>query len=103
MTSLIAYTALIVILVAAAVIPRRPCTDATTFPWFWVVFPITALALAMALASQAPIAPLGVQFGWTMYESELPEDIFPWNTLFWIITSIIGLVLSIWTWRRGRF
>lgn len=107
MTWLLALAFLIVLTVAGAVLPRRNKQDRLGFPWFWVVFPITAFAVALAIYSFLPIEPLGVNFGWTMYAplSDLPEDspssFWPAG-IWWVVTALAGIGLSVWTWRRGR-
>lgn len=107
MTWLLVLAVLIVLTVAGAVLPRRVSREQRGFPWFWVVFPITAFAVALAVYSFLPIAPLGVDFGWTMYSplvdsSESSVDPFWSGKIMWVVTAVVGAGLSVWAWRRGR-
>lgn len=107
MTWLLALAALIVLTVAGAVLPRRANRERHGFPWFWVVFPITAFAVALAGYSFLPVAPLGFDFGWTMYSpladsSGSSVDPFRSGKIMWVVTAVVGAGLSVWTWRRGR-
>ncbi|WP_288832360.1 hypothetical protein [uncultured Corynebacterium sp.] len=109
MNSLLAFAALVVVLVAAAVLPRRAAEDPSRFPWFWVAFPLTALALALTAYLFLPAGPLNTEFGWTMYAplADATEDsgdtaAFNWQGVFWAAASLAGAGLSAWAWRRGR-
>lgn len=107
MTWLLVIAVLIVFTVAGAVLPRRAKQEELGFPWFWVAFPITALAAALTVYSFLPIAPLGMEYGWTMYtplSDPADDDTDPfWSgKLLWAVTAVAGLALSVWTWRRGR-
>lgn len=107
MTWLLVLAILIVLTVAGAVLPRRAKQQHPGFPWFWVVFPITALAMALTVYSFLPVAPLGLEYGWTMYAplSDLSDDyldsLWP-GQILWAVTAVAGMGLSVWTWRRGR-
>ena len=107
MTWLLVLATLIVLTVAGAVLPRRAKQQRYGFPWFWVVFPITALAMALTVYAFLPIAPLGLEYGWTMYAplTDLSDDYFDSlfaGQLLWAVTAVVGLGLSIWSWRRGQ-
>ena len=107
MTWLLVLTALIVLGVAGAVLPRRSKQQSHGFPWFWVVFPITTFAVALTVYSYLPIAPLGMDYGWTMYAplSDPPADYVDslWSgEILWPVSAVAGIGLSLWAWRRGR-
>lgn len=124
MTWLLIFAGLVVLLVGGAVLPRRAeyrgGTDAPGFPWFWLVFPLTALLVALAFAAWLPLAASGgVDFGWTMYmplgdadeDSTTPflSDAAAWQLLQgrWArigypLLAVLGLALSAWAWRRRR-
>ena len=107
MTWFLVLAFLIVLAVAGAVLPLRTKQQGSGFPWFWVVFPITAAAVALTVYPFLPIAPLGLEYGWTMYAplSDSSDDYFDSlrsRQILWAVTAVAGLGLSIWTWRRGR-
>ncbi|WP_291313151.1 hypothetical protein [Corynebacterium sp. UBA2622] len=107
MTPLLVFAALIVLLVAAAVLPRRARHDSAAFPWFWVAFPVAALSTALAIYSLAPRAPLNADFGWGMYmpladATDEFEGTLLRSKIVWAAASVVSLALSAWAWRRGR-
>ncbi|WP_291477664.1 hypothetical protein [Corynebacterium sp.] len=124
MTWLLIFAGLVVLLVGGAVLPRRAeyRGDAVTtgFPWFWLVFPLTAFLVALAAAAWLPGAGPGVaNFGWTMYAPLADADETSTTTFLsdepaWLLLSgqwartgypllaVGGLVLSSWAWRRRR-
>lgn len=107
MTWLLVLAALIVLTVAGAVLPRRINREKRGFPWFWVVFPITAFAVTLTGYSFLPVAPLGFDYGWTMYAplTDSPEGSMAplWSgRIMWAITAVVGSGLSVWSWHRGR-
>lgn len=107
MTWLLALAALIVLTVAGAVLPRRITGEPRGFPWFWVAFPVTAFAVALSVYSFLPVAPLGFDYGWTMYApltDSTAGSVAPlWpGKIMWVITAVVGAGLSVWSWRRGR-
>lgn len=125
MTWLLIFAALVVLLVSGAVIPRRAeyRGEAGTpgFPWFWIVFPLTALAVALAFASWLPGSPSdGFDFGWGMparyvsVEGAFDEGGFlsddaashlimsPWARVGYPLLAILGAALSVWGWRKRR-
>ncbi|MEY8567599.1 hypothetical protein AALF15_13680 [Corynebacteriaceae bacterium 7-707] len=88
MTWLLIFAGLVVLLVGGAVLPRRAeyRGDAVTtgFPWFWLVFPLTALLVALAAAAWLPGSPASgfVDFGWGMSARYVAEgDSRGWNLL----------------------
>ncbi|WP_293954774.1 hypothetical protein [uncultured Corynebacterium sp.] len=107
MTWLLVLAVLIVLIVAGAVLPRRVKQEQLGFPWFWVAFPITVLAVALTVYSFLPIAPLGLEYGWTMYaplsdpSDDYTDPLWP-GKILWVVTAVAGTGLSVWTWRRGR-
>ncbi len=124
MTWLLIFAALVVLLVAGAVLPRRAEyrreSGTRGFPWFWLVFPLTALAVALAFASWLPgVLSGGAYSGWTMYVPLADADEDPTSTLlsdtaalyllsgWWArvgypVLAIVGIGLSTWAWRRNR-
>ena len=109
MNSLLAFAALVVVLVAAAVLSRRTAQDPSPFPWFWVAFPLTALALALTAYFLLPAGPLNTEFGWTMYapladatDESGDSAAINWQGVFWAAASLAGTGLSTWAWKRGR-
>lgn len=126
MTWLLIIAVLVVVLVGAAVLPRRASfrqqerTWSAGFPWFWVVFPVTCLCVAGAVAVWLPGSPSGgADFGWTMYipltdatehsGPQLLSDRAAWNLLsgpfsriVFPVLALVGAGLSTWSWRRGR-
>lgn len=124
MTWLLIFAALVVLLVSGAVIPRRAeyREEAGTpgFPWFWIVFPLTALAVALAFASWLPGSASGVaDFGWTMYAPLADADENStttflsdeaawhllrgqWARIGYPLLVVLGLALSSWAWRRRK-
>ncbi|MGO1949535.1 MAG: amino acid permease [Mycobacteriaceae bacterium] len=136
MTWLLIFAVLVVALVAGAVLPRRARyldgqdrdgDRGAGFPWFWLVFPLTALLTALAVGAWLPGAGIsaGGDFGWTMYaplgdavhESEWDSvrndylsDDQAWSLLFfgdvgrfvYPAVAALGIVLTALAWRRRR-
>lgn len=100
----------VVLLVAAAVLPRHRRADPgfpVRFPWFWVVFPATCFAIAGTIGVLT--VPSGGEYGWTMYppsvqflSNEQFNRIMWRSRALWVlpVVSMIGVGLSIWSWRR---
>ncbi|WP_290217183.1 hypothetical protein [Corynebacterium atrinae] len=98
-------TALIVVGVARSVLPRQD-QERTTFPWFWVTFPVTVFAGLVAALRLVPAAPMQSDFGWTMYAplSDPVDYGFPDlpSTFIWTVILVVGAVASVVAWKRGR-
>lgn len=107
----------VVVLAAGVVLPRRDRLGrAPGFPWFWVVFPCTCLALVAAVGVFAwPQAVTGSWSFWWVPPSTSPSTMqFLSNeqyqrivTLRWLrwalpAVSLAGIGLSAWAWRRRR-
>lgn len=109
MTWLMLFALLIVILVAVAVLPRHRTAQADPegrrqFPWFWVTFPLTMFALVMSAAILLRISD-PVAYGWTMYaplSDESHQPALPYSGLAWLVAGVVGAVVSVFAWRRGR-
>ena len=106
---------LIVVLVAAAVLPRRALQPREGFPWFWLSFPTAMFLVAGSLHmwlpafgepggwwrympltnKQAVIGIAGPEFYWLMQARSAGAWILP--TL-----SLAAAGLSVWAWKRGR-
>ena len=123
MTWLLIFAVLVVLLVGGAVLPRRADyrgeSGAMGFPWFWLVFPLTALVVALAFASWLPSSPAsGFAFGWGMHTriDDADGGVGPflsdesawhllggtWARLGYQLLGIVGVGLSTWTWKKGR-
>ncbi len=112
------FAVLIVVLVGAAVLPRRTGQPRQGFPWFWVTFPLAVLLVAGSL--HVWLFEIGASSGWTMYMPLADRRggmQFLSNQQFgqfwqlqvfllgrWIlpITALVLVGLSVWSWRRGR-
>ncbi|GAB3691953.1 hypothetical protein [Corynebacterium nasicanis] len=90
MAWLVFGVAFVVVVAVFAVAPRF-AGGGRGFPWFWVVFPVTALAVGSTLMFWADFGPQVMDF-------------FVWNltTTAWPIVALLGAALSVWTWRTGR-
>ncbi|WP_420098472.1 hypothetical protein [Corynebacterium sp.] len=125
MTWLLIFAALVVLLVSGAVIPRRAeyRGEAGTpgFPWFWIVFPLTVLVVALAFAAWLPGSPANgwAGFGWGMPARYAAEDdagnwtffsdeaanhllMSPWSRVVYPLLAIVGAVFSARAWKKGR-
>ncbi|MDO5669042.1 MAG: hypothetical protein Q4G50_03465 [Corynebacterium sp.] len=92
------FAVLIVVLVAVTAY-RRP-----TSPSFWVAFPLTCLSAVFLLHRFLPVSPISAAYGWSVY-MPLPGSGFltpsPWEPIMWSALLIVGVLASVWTWRRG--
>lgn len=114
-----AFAVLIVVLVGAAVLPRRAGQPRGGFPWFWIVFPAAVLLVAGSISMWLP--GVGAVGGWTMYmpladRSDgmqfLTNEQFNsaylrmrlYSAALWVlhIAAVFTTGLSVWAWRRGR-
>lgn len=106
-----------VAMVAGVVLPHRDrLGPAPGFPWFWVVFPSTCIAIAAAVSVFA--WPQAVT-GWGSYWWDPPSLSSP--TLQFLsneqyrhlvtlrrlqgalpVVSLVGIGLCVWAWRRRR-
>lgn len=110
MVWLMVLALVIVLLVAAAVLPRRGTGDASVrFPWFWIIFPATCFAIAATVGVFA--VPSGGGFGWSMYPpgrqfltNEQFNQIIWRDRAIWVLpaASVVGVGLSVWSWRRWK-
>lgn len=109
------FAVLMVVLVGAAVLPRRAGQDREGFPWFWLAFPAAVLLVAGSLHMWLPV--IGAPGGWTMYMPLADRHggvQFLGNEQFWQlqafllgrwilpIAALVVVGLSVWSWRRGR-
>ena len=109
MTWLMLFALLIVVLVAGAVLPRHRTTPPALegrrqFPWFWIAFPVTMLALGMAISLLLRL-PGPITYGWTMYmplSEDIHQPVLSVSGLIWLVVAVVGAVLSVLAWRRGR-
>lgn len=97
---------LIPVIVAFAVLPRRATERRAGFPWFWVVFPVTCVALGRVVAG-ALIPTRSYAHGPSRYAATdgLPIDQFTLLNIeagFWTFAAVVGVGLSIWAWRKRR-
>ncbi|WP_333619991.1 hypothetical protein [Dietzia sp.] len=104
-------------LVAVAVLPRRRKHGVHGFPWFWIAFPITALAFAASVAVWWPEFPSiyghgyrYVPLGRTEYSvpgmDYLSDDQKVKLTLGMIampVMAVMGAGASVWAWRSERY
>ena len=131
MTRLLIFAVLVIALVAGAVLPRRADSRAGAtagFPWFWLIFPVTAVLVALAVGAWLPgdgVTAGGGNFGWTMYmplgDADEPSawDRFrgdylsddqawrlllpgAWARVSYPLAALLGLGLTVWAWRRRR-
>ena len=133
MTWLLIFAVLVIALVAGAVLPRRAAyiagvDSAAGFPWFWLIFPATAVVVALAVGAWLPgdgVTAGGGNFGWTMYmplgDADEPSawDRFrgdylsddqawrlllpgAWARVSYPLAALLGLGLTVWAWRRRR-
>lgn len=125
MTWLLIFAALVVLLVAAAVLPRRAAywreSEPAGFPWFWFLFPLTALLVALALAAWLPGSPASgwTDFGWGMSAPYVAVDdadtwtflsdeaashllMSPWTRIVYPLLAVLGAVLTTRAWKEGR-
>ncbi|WP_034647935.1 hypothetical protein [Corynebacterium sputi] len=123
MTWLLIFAVLVVLLVGGAVLPRhadyRGESGAVGFPWFWIVFAMTALAVALAFSAWLPGSPAsGFDFGWGMYAPLVQSDGSAdrtflsdeaawkllggqWARIGYPLLGIVGVGLSTWAWKKG--
>ena len=107
------FAVLMVVLVGAAVLPRRVQQPREGFPWFWLSFPAAVLLVAGSLHMWLPL--IGATAGWTMYMplADRRDGVqFLGNEQFWQlqaflvgkwilpITALVAVGLSVWAWRR---
>ncbi|MGO1949534.1 MAG: amino acid permease [Mycobacteriaceae bacterium] len=129
MTWIFLGAVVLVSVVGAVLLPRRArggeSQDVLSFPWFWVVFPLTVLATMCAvgllvaafsdahLVQEQPVPwalPYpdstidGLQFisgeQWRDMVGPLAPVFFFW---FWPIAAVTGIGLCVWAWRSGRW
>ena len=115
----LACAVLVVVLVGAAVLPRRAGQPREGFPWFWVAFPAAALLVAASIAmglAWAGVSKWGtVVVHQASYEPSvqfLSNEQFNQMYVRWQVLAVARLVLpivavatvglSVWAWRRGR-
>lgn len=90
---------LVIIVVAIAIV--RPGSR-----WFWVVFPATMIAVALAIGGWLPIHPTAYNFGWGMMA---PADghLGPWWRLYYggwqkyvyPVVAVVGIGMSAFLYR----
>ena len=122
MAWLVLVGVVIVLLVAGAVLPRRDRLGREPgFPWFWVVFPVTCFAVAVAVGVFAwpEIVTHGGSVWWGSPSAGSPgssaaehqflssEQYQRYATLRRMrrilpAVSIVGIGLCVWAWRRRR-
>lgn len=105
------------VLVAVAVLPGRRRTERRGFPWFWIVFPLTCLAVAATVAVWWPdfptvygagrsYMPLGggeyavPGMGYLSSGQRFKIDAVMIGTP---IVAASGVVASVWAWRNDRY
>lgn len=100
--------ALVVVLcVAAAVLPRRSGEEREGFPWFWVVFPLTCLAAGITISGSLPGSLPMPGSGPTryMHGHGATVDYFTvlnWLNAFLAAGVVVGTILSFWARRKRR-
>ncbi|WP_414123096.1 amino acid permease [Corynebacterium nuruki] len=129
--TLVFLIAVVVTAVAGVVLLRtarrpasRPADRTPRFPWFWVSFPLTVLALVSAVGAllarfagteevRTPPVPWALTYpdpprsGLDFLSGEqlrqlqgpLPPEVYVW---FWPVAALVGLGWSVWAWRTGR-
>ncbi|MBP2527195.1 hypothetical protein [Rhodococcus sp. PvP104] len=109
------FAVFMVVLVGAAVLPRRAGQPRQGFPWFWLSFPMAALLVAGSLHMWLP--GISAASSWTMYmpladrgsglqflSNEQLWQVQAFLLGRWIlpIAALVLAGLSVWSWRRGR-
>lgn len=97
--ALTAAEGLLIVVMVAGTAYRRPAS-----PWFWVVFPVTCLAVVFLLHRLLPVSPISAAYGWTVY-LPLPGSAFLgpslWEPVVWSAVFCGGVLASVRAWRRG--
>lgn len=108
------FAVVMVVLVGAAVLPRRAGQPRQGFPWFWLSFPTAVLLVAATLHMWLPtvtwpggwmmympltnkpavISIVGTEHYWTMQTVYVGAWVLP-------ILALVAGGLSVWAWRRG--
>lgn len=106
LSAALVLTALIVVGVARSVLPQRGDQERTTFPWFWITFPVTVFAGLMAALRLVPLTPVQSDFGWTMYAPLTDAVDYGFSglpgTAIWTVIFGVGAIASVVAWKRGR-
>lgn len=109
------FAVVMVVLVGAAVLPRRAEQPRQGFPWFWLSFPTAVLLVAASLHMWLPTItwtgglltymPLtnksafmgiaGPEFYWRTQMVHVGAWALP-------VLALTAVGLSVWAWRRGR-
>lgn len=92
--------------VACAALSRRLPAIREDFPWFWVVFPITCMAIARVVGT-AVLPPTIHRPESGTYSSRdlVPIDAFTMVNVgsgILAVVAVVGTGLSVWAWRRNR-
>lgn len=101
------FALVVVLCVAAAVLPRRSDEEREGFPWFWVVFPLTCLAAGLTISGFLPGSMPSPGGGPARYlrGHEATVDYFTvlnWLTALSTASVVVGAILSFWAWRTRR-
>ncbi|RVW08882.1 amino acid permease [Prescottella agglutinans] len=107
----------VVVSAAGALLPRRARFErAPGFPWFWVVFPVTCMAIAAAVGVfVCPQAVTGSgSFWWDAPRTSSPATQFLSGEQYQRFVllrrlrrvlpavSAVGIGMCVWAWRRRR-
>lgn len=108
----------VVATVARVVVPRRMRGPTGRFPWFWVVFPLTCVAVACATAAFTTVPGFVNGDGSFWWNLSLPdnepslqflsnEQYRRFETVRYAkrilpLVAVAGIVACVWAWRRGR-
>ena len=101
------FALILVLGVAVAVLPHRSGEELQRFPWFWVVFPLTCLAVGFAISGVLPGPTSSPGSGSARYAEGRGSTVDYFTVLNWvnalsISAAVVGTVLSFWAWRQRR-
>lgn len=101
------FALVVVLCVAAAVLPRRSTEKRKGFPWFWVVFPFTCLAAGITISGFLPGSTPSPGSGPIRYVQGQGAAVDYFTVLNWLsaisaASVVVGAILSFWAWRKRR-
>lgn len=95
-------TAFVLVVAVFAVAPRWS-GGGRGFPWFWVLFPLTVLAVTSTVAFLVLEAPGSGPVEYSTVDVGY-DPFFRYNlaAMLWPLIAVIGAVGSVIAWRKGR-